>query len=52
MQTGRSTDRETKRERERRELADGGEIGDKSQRDLLGSGTRYRYQIPRKPLVG
>lgn len=55
MQTGRSTDRET--ERERRELADpqyrrGGEIGDESQRDLLGSGTRYRYQIPRKPLVG
>ena len=48
----RKIDRQRDKERERSELADGGEIGDKSQRDLLGSGTRYRYQIPRKPLVG
>ena len=50
-------DRQIDKQRESRELADtqywrGGEIGDESQRDLLGSGTRYRYQTPCKPLVG
>ena len=50
-------DRQIDKQKESRELADtqywrGGEIGDESKRDLLGSGTRYRYQIPRRPLVG
>ena len=50
-------DRQIDKQKESRELEDtqywrGGEIGDKSQRDLLGSGTHYWYQIPRKPLVG